>query len=242
MVRIDQEKCIGCDLCVDVCGVGAISFVYNVGRSGRKALVDAELCVECGACTREICPVDAITKTPLSYPRSIRIISDPTVRKLTGIPGRGTEESKTNDVTGRVGHGEVGFCIDIGRPGVGATLRDVQTITSALAGLGIVFEEDNPSTALMQDQRAGLLNPDIIEEHVLSIIVEFKCSFDEVASVIAKLRDVEPRLNTVFSLGLVSRFDEYDSIEALPVLEKLGIGYRPNAKINVGLGRPLRMG
>jgi hypothetical protein len=159
---------------------------------------------------------------------------------VTGIPGRGTEESKTNDVTGRVGHGEVGFCIDIGRPGVGTSMRDVQKIATALADIEIVFEKNNPCTALMEDWKRGQFSKDVLDERVLSMIAEFTCPLEKAPTIIAKLRKVEPQLDTVFSLGLVSRFDHDGQVEALPMLQKLGVGYRPNAKINVGLGRPLK--
>lgn len=240
LVHIDQTKCLGCGSCFYACTVKAISMTEPKGQTGKKASVDLNNCVECGVCTREICPVDAISKVPLSYPRSIRIISDPTIQKLTGLPGRGTEEAKTNDVTGRVKRGEVGVCIDVGRPGVGTHMREVQKIATALASLKIAFEKQNPSTALMQDPSKGLFKAEILNERVLSIILEFKCPLEMLPSVISKLREVEPQLNTVFSLGLVSRFDDSGSIEVMPTLEKLGITCRPNAKINVGLGIPLR--
>ena len=55
----------------------------------------------------------------LRRPRSIRAaFSDPTVVHAgTGVGGRGTEEIKTNGVTGRLQEGEVGIVVEIGRPG-----------------------------------------------------------------------------------------------------------------------------
>jgi len=53
-LRIDAEKCIGCELCVSVCTHDVI------GLRGRKAVVrDLDSCMECGAC-RENCPVGAV--------------------------------------------------------------------------------------------------------------------------------------------------------------------------------------
>jgi hypothetical protein len=50
----------------------------------------------------------------------------------TGVGGRGTEEIKTNDVTGRIGEGEAGIVVELGRPGVGARIRDVERVAMAL--------------------------------------------------------------------------------------------------------------
>lgn len=120
MVYVDQERCIGCGLCIPFCTIDAISPI------GEKACIDLNRGVECQACIRSgTCPKDALYTRDLTPPRTIREISNPTIRKVTGIPGRGTEEVKTNDVTGRIQREEIGLCIDIGRPNVGTTIEDV---------------------------------------------------------------------------------------------------------------------
>jgi hypothetical protein len=81
---------------------------------------------------------------------------------------------KTNDVTGRVKEGEAGFVIEFGRPGVGARFREIQEMTRALAAVGVEFESKNPVTSLMTDRRRGLIREDILDEKVLSAIVEVK--------------------------------------------------------------------
>ena len=48
---------------------------------------------------------------------------------------------KTNDVSGRVKAGEVGFTIEFGRPGVGVWMRDIQQMAWALAEAGVAFEK-----------------------------------------------------------------------------------------------------
>lgn len=52
---VDQETCVGCEACVGVCPVTAISMVEG------KAFVDADTCIECGACV-PVCPVSAISQ------------------------------------------------------------------------------------------------------------------------------------------------------------------------------------
>lgn len=52
-MTVDREKCIGCEACLAVCPVGAITMPDG------KSLIDAEVCISCGACVSE-CPVGAI--------------------------------------------------------------------------------------------------------------------------------------------------------------------------------------
>ena len=52
-VKIANEKCTGCAVCVDVCPVNAIKI------ENGKAVVSEE-CIDCGACISQ-CSVEAIT-------------------------------------------------------------------------------------------------------------------------------------------------------------------------------------
>jgi hypothetical protein len=175
----------------------------------------------------------------LDEPRLIREISNPTVRKLTGIPGRGTEEVKTNDVTGRIKRGEIGLCVDVGRPNIGTTIEDVEKIAMALAQVGLIFEKQNPCTALMKDQTSGEFKIGVKKQKVLSIIIEGKSTIDNIPNIVSALKNVEKEVNTVFSVGLICRVGENKTIPVMPILDDLGISVRPNGKTNVGLGKPL---
>ncbi len=55
MVKIDEEKCNGCGLCVPSCAEGAIQII-----DGKAKLVADSLCDGLGACLGD-CPVDAIS-------------------------------------------------------------------------------------------------------------------------------------------------------------------------------------
>ena len=55
MVKIDEEKCNGCGLCVPACAEGAIQII-----DGKARLVADNLCDGLGACLGD-CPLDAIT-------------------------------------------------------------------------------------------------------------------------------------------------------------------------------------
>lgn len=53
MVKVLNEKCTGCGICIDICPVAAISIVDG------KASIDNNLCTECGVCIAS-CPLGAI--------------------------------------------------------------------------------------------------------------------------------------------------------------------------------------
>ena len=53
MVEVDRDECTGCETCIEVCPVEAISIV------GDKAQIDQDTCTECETCVPE-CPVEAI--------------------------------------------------------------------------------------------------------------------------------------------------------------------------------------
>ena len=52
--QVDEEKCTGCETCVEACPVEAITM------ENEKAKVDADACTDCGTCVDE-CPAEAIT-------------------------------------------------------------------------------------------------------------------------------------------------------------------------------------
>src|SRR5210317_1400549 len=55
IVKIDEDKCIGCGLCVHACAEGAIKMI-----DGKAKLVSEIYCDGLGACL-DCCPVDAIS-------------------------------------------------------------------------------------------------------------------------------------------------------------------------------------
>ena len=169
-----------------------------------------------------------------------KVFGDPTEKhESTGVRGRGTEEVKTNDVTGRVKRGEVGFALEFGRPSIGCRVKDVEVVTIPLAKMGIEFEPCNPLTSLL-DTETGIVHDDVRNEKILSAIVEFKIPEERFAEVAATVYDAAQHCKgTVFSWGLVVRYAEDGTIPVTKILDKMGIKYPKNAKVNVGLGRPL---
>lgn len=235
-MRIDSETCLDCGDCIPYCPVNAIYTSDN----GYGA-IDMDECVECGVCFRNAdCPSDSFIEEEYSWPRSVRaFFSDPLKEhKETRIPGRGTEEMKTNDVTGRYRYGEAGMACEVGRPGIGTSFWDVQILTMALAELGIEFEPQNPLTKLLVDKEKGLLNPEVLDEKVLSAIIEFKVLIGQVPEILQRIQDVQGQLNTVFSVDLICKVMPDGSIPVVPIMQEAGIPLSVNGKHNVGLGSP----
>ena len=137
----------------------------------------------------------------------------------------------------RVQVGEVGFTIEFGRPGVGVRFHEIQQMCWALAEAGVSFEKKNPVTSLMSDVSTGTLRSDILDEKVMSAIVEIKVPVSRTEEIIRLVWDVEKKLDTVVALGVGTRCDEHgDEDVVAPVLERLGYKLA-RAKTNIGLGR-----
>jgi hypothetical protein len=153
------------------------------------------------------------------------------------VSGRGTEEIKTNDVTGRIGKGEAGVVIDLGRPGSGVFFSDIDQMTRCLAKLDIQFEEDNPLTVLMSNVEVGSLKEEVLQEKVLSAIIEIKLNLTELPTVLQTVEQVAKDLATVISVGVSSRCDPDGSIPHENICREAGFATSLNGKTNLGLGK-----
>src|SRR3989304_1786042 len=163
-MRIDPRKCVACGNCGAVCPMGAIAIdpvshravvdedecveCYTCYRGMSREHLNPAVVRAIRRIARlvrfrfdpepDVCPPSAFTETEPGWPRTVRrAFSAPIVpHESTGVDGRGTEEVKTNDVTGRVRRGEAGFTVEFGRPGVGARFRGHDRATSAPAAAG----------------------------------------------------------------------------------------------------------
>ncbi|MEZ5401847.1 MAG: 4Fe-4S binding protein [Bryobacteraceae bacterium] len=269
-MRIDPNKCVACGNCTYVCPMGAI-YIDPVMKRATVDRDECVECYSCfNGLSQEhlnptmvrtirkvfqafrlrfdpepdVCPTGAFAPEELAWPRIVRrAFSDPRVpHESTGVEGRGTEEVKTNDVSGRVGEGEVGFTIEFGRPGVGVRFHEIQKMTMRLARAGVPFEKKNPVTTLLKDAATGEIREDILNEKIMSAIVEIKVPVARVEEIVALVREVEAEVDTVVCLGVGVRCDENgDDTVVRPILERLG--YHPQrAKTNIGLGRVTNKG
>lgn len=243
-MKIELESCVGCGACAPYCPVEAI----RVHRRDKNAQTHAfaeiiyDQCVECAACFRaNVCPSDSIIKENLEMPRLIRaFFSDPWFSHPgTDIPGRGTEEMKTNEVTGRIKDGFIGIGLEFGRPGVGCRLKDVEPALEKLAPLGITLEPKNPLTQIISDENPVRIRKDVRNEKVLSAIVEAVIPIERCQAVFAAVKALAAEVNTVFSVGVICKVAADGSYPALEQMQKAGLTPSVNGKMNLGLGRPL---
>jgi NAD-dependent dihydropyrimidine dehydrogenase PreA subunit len=239
---IDQEACSGCGKCVPYCPMQAI--IWHKKEKGKKPYseIDREKCVECFVCYRaNVCPKDAIKEEKLAWPRILRrAFSDPLyVHEGTDVPGRGTEEMKTNDVTGRFRDGYIGIGMEFGRPGTGTYFRDAEKAIKKLVPVGVSLEPLNPLTQLISNPQTGELKKEVRDERVLSAIVEFTIPLEKAQQIFQAIKEVAQEIDTVFSLDLISKVSPQGEIPLLKELEKAGLFRSVNGKVNVGLGRPL---
>ena len=145
---------------------------------------------------------------------------------------------KTNDVSGRFRTGEVGVGIELGRPGVGAYFRDVEVVAMALSPLGYEFAEENPVTQFMADRKTGKLREDVLNEKATSAIIEGKCRIENLPKVLETVKKAAEKVESVFTVEIISKVPPEGEIPIIPILEKLGYWYSINSKNNVGLGDP----
>jgi len=265
-MEIDKKKCVGCGNCHAVCTMGVI-YLDEDGKSvvNQDECVECYTCYR--VCRNEgyppwfvrgiwkilsflhlgylaevdVCPTGALTPPMLEWPRSVRAtFSDPTtVHPGTGVLGRGTDEIKTNDVTGRLRKGEVGLVVEMGRPGIGAYFRDIEKVAMAIAKLQPHFEKENPVTQLMVNPQTGKIKDEVLNEKVLSAIIEIKTTLERIPDFLHTLEKIQKEVDTVISVGVASKCLTDGTIPHEEWVKKASYKLSPNGKTNIGLGRPL---
>ena len=265
-MEIDKKKCVGCGNCHAVCTMGVI-YLDEDGKSvvNQDECVECYTCYR--VCRNEgyqpwfvrsirkilslfrlgyltevdVCPTGALIPRELEWPRSVRaVFSDPTtIHPGTGVPGRGTDEIKTNDVTGRLCKGEAGVVVEMGRPGTGAYFRDIEKVAMALAKLKPYFEKENPVTQLMVNPEPGKIKDEVLNEKVLSAIIEIKTLLDKIPEFLHTLEKIQKEVDTVISVGVASKCLPDGTIPHEEWVRKAGYRLSFNGKTNIGLGRPL---
>jgi hypothetical protein len=103
----------------------------------------------------------------------------------------------------------------------------------------VEFEVKNPLTALMEDIKTGKLREDVLNEKVLSAVIECIFPIEKLNDVLHTLKEVSREIDTVFSACVVNRSEPDGSYPLRKLMDEMKIHYYINGKQNAGLGRPL---
>lgn len=237
---IDQQKCIKCKKCQPLCPVQCIK------ESDESLYIEHDDCLECGICLRNSnCPKDAIYQPLLEMPRAVRkAFSDPfgkhentTLKHM----GRGTEEIKTNDVTGIISTMDrVAVAVEMGRPGIGTSFKDIEKLTKVVSKHDVKYEVNNPLTAFIIDKATGIMDPTLMNEKILSGIIEFSIEVKNLENLLKDVKEESYYVDTVFSVCIISKVDNENKSSVEDLLISRGYNIKAaSSKTNLGLGRPL---
>jgi ferredoxin len=232
---IDQALCIGCGSCPPLCPMEAIALGEDTSS------INPNECAECGTCYRaQICPVDAITPVKLEWPRALReTFSNPlAVHETTGITGRGTEGIKTNDSQNRYKRGDIGVFIEVGRPVLGGRFHDVERIVKKFKAHGYGVIPQNPIAALIANPKTGALKPEILNEKVISCVIEFILPDAAAEELMKMVRELSGEVESLFSLSVGLRADEQGKSRFEEVFGPDVFRF-PNQKANIGAAQPI---
>jgi Trm5-related predicted tRNA methylase len=92
---------------------------------------------------------------------------------------------------------------------------------------------------MIQNHETGDLKPELMGERVLSAIIEIQVPRDQLSRILRTVKEVAREVDSVFCLDVITMLEPGLTIpkEVLQAIRAEGLTWRPNAKINQGLGR-----
>jgi hypothetical protein len=89
----------------------------------------------------------------------------------------------------------------------------------------------------MPDPGTGALQPEVLNEKILSAIIEVLVKIDRLEEILGVVREVEKQVKTVVAIATGVRCDENgEENDVAPIVQRLGFKL-VRAKTNFGLGR-----
>ena len=92
---------------------------------------------------------------------------------------------------------------------------------------------------MIKDPQTGDLKDELLGERVLSAIIEMNVKKERLPEILGIIKEIIPQLDSVFTLDVVTLLEPGLTIppDILAGIEEAGFNWRPNAKINLGLGK-----
>jgi hypothetical protein len=90
----------------------------------------------------------------------------------------------------------------------------------------------------MSDKKTGKLRDDVLNEKATSAIIEGKCKLEKLPEALKALEEASEKVDTVFSVEVITKVTPEGHVPIKPVLEDLGYWFSINSKNNIGLGEP----
>jgi hypothetical protein len=179
----------------------------------------------------------------LEWPRALReTFSNPlAVHENTGITGRGTEGIKTNDSQNRYKRGQIGVFVEVGRPVLGGRFRDVERIVKTFKAHGYDVIPQNPIAALVENPETGALKSDVLNEKVISCVIEFLLPSSAAGELMAMVGELSGEVDSLFSVSVALRADEQGQHHFEEIFGPEVVHF-PNAKVNIGAAQNLAGG
>ena len=91
----------------------------------------------------------------------------------------------------------------------------------------------------MQDSKTGKIKEEVLDEKVLSAIIEIKTKLDKIPEYLRILQAIQEEMDSVFSVGVASKCLPDGTIPHEKWVKEAGYKLSLNGKTNLGLGRPL---
>ena len=113
--------------------------------------------------------------------------------------------------------------VELGRPNTGTTLANAEKIIQTLMAAGAKMAEQITHHGDAERRGKGIMKEEIKNERVLSCIVEAMVKIEDLERALEALKQVSLELDTVFSLGLVTRMEEGFISPIEPTLRKMGL-------------------
>ena len=100
----------------------------------------------------------------------------------------------------------------------------------AVSALDVEFEPCNPVTSMMSDAKAGKFKDDLLNEKVLSAIIEFGIKTEQLPELFSILQKVEKEIDSVFSLDIACLLNPDGSNPTESYIAKSGLWVAPTVK------------